>query len=86
MCGGLPAHGTHRLTFDLAPAGEVGQRLRGDSAGLRDAAQQSLRVRLDILDGNTTSRPGAWHSVDVYTEFTRHAADRRRRRGWRDFR
>ena len=45
MFGGLAADGPHRLTLDLAPAAEVGQRL-GRRARFAGRRNEPLRVRL----------------------------------------
>ena len=41
VLGGLAPHGAHRLALDLAPAGEVGQRLGGHGSRTAPAPTRS---------------------------------------------
>ena len=88
VLGGLSADRPHRLPLHRAPAGEIGKRDRAATCAARSsgALHQPLRVRLDVLDGNTSARSAARHFADLDAKLARHAPHGRRCRYGRQFR
>ena len=82
VLSGLAPYAAHRLTFDLAPAAEVGQRV-GARRARRRRADEPIDVRFHIIDRNPAAASSAGHIVDVDAKLARHATDGRRRRGGR---
>ena len=82
----LAADVAHRLALDLAPLGEVGQRLAAHAvsdAGAACGAEPVITpfdVRLQVLDADAAALAAAGHLADVDAELARHAPHRRRRR------